>query len=208
MANVLINASIFLFNIEKFDVEKEEIKEWLGYNNKCRLMKYLKRFNESINEDWDLEEIKDIFWDLEEIKDIFQDFLDEGFTLDDVSVGSSLTIAPKLWCPSHEDFSGNKSFPSVTIKLDSVYKDSSYPKYDFIILDTLDESIKHFESYYKVKLDSIFTVGLRTRRPTGWGFQNTIYNWFNSCETIKDIAKAHNLTELSLSKIELTFNVS
>ena len=160
-------------------------------------MKYLKRFNESINEDWDLEEIKDIF----------QDFLDEGFTLTDVSVGSSLTIAPKLWCPSHEDFTGNKSFPSVTIKLDSVYK--SYPKYDFIILDTLDESIKRFESYYKVKLDSIFTVGLRTRRPTtGWSFQNTIYNWFNSCETIRDIAKAHNLTKLSLSKIELTFNVS
>jgi len=166
-------------------------------------MKYLKRFNESINEDWDLEEIKDIF----------QDFLDEGFILSDVSVGSSLTIAPKLWCPSHEDFSGNKSFPSVTIKLDSAYKNdwqqgSSTPKYDFTILDTLDESIKHFESYYKVKLDSIFTVGLRTRRPTGWGFQNTIHNWFNSCETIKDIAKAHNLTKLSLSKIELTFNVS
>lgn len=166
-------------------------------------MKYLKRFNESINEDWDLEEIKDIF----------QDFLDEGFILSDVSVGSSLTIAPKLWCPSHEDFSGNKSFPSVTIKLDSAYKNdwqqgSSTPKYDFTILDTLDESIKHFESYYKVKLDSIYTIGLPTRRPSGWSFQNTIYNWFNSCETIKDIAKAHNLTKLSLSKIELTFNVS
>ena len=166
-------------------------------------MKYLKRFNESINEDWDLEEIKDIF----------QDFLDEGFILSDVSVGSSLTIAPKLWCPSHEDFSGNKSFPSVTIKLDSAYKNdwqqgSSTPKYDFTILDTLDESIKHFESYYKVKLDSIYTIGLPTRRPSGWGFQNTIYNWFNSCETIKDIAMAHNLTKLTLSKIDLTFNIS
>lgn len=45
-------------------------------------MKYLKRFNESLNQDWDLEEIKDIF----------QDFLDEGFVLDDVSVGSSLVV--------------------------------------------------------------------------------------------------------------------
>ena len=166
-------------------------------------MKYLKRFNESLNEDWNLEEIKDIF----------QDFLDEGFVIDDVSVGSSLTIAPKLWCPSHEDFTGNKSFRSLTIKLGSVYaKDwqqgASTPKYDFIILDTLDESIKHFESYYKVKLDSIYTIGLPTRRPSGWGFQNTIYNWFNSCETIKDIAKAHNLTKLTLSKIDLTFNIS
>ena len=165
-------------------------------------MKYLKRFNESLNEDWDLEEIKDIF----------QDFLDEGFILDDVSVGSSLTIAPKLWCPSHEDFTGNKSFRSLTIKLDSIYKKdwqqgASTPKYDFSILDVLDECIKHFESFYGVKLDSIYTVGLSTKRSSGWILQNTIYNWFNSCETIKDIAKAYNLTKLSLSKIELTFNI-
>lgn len=166
-------------------------------------MKYLKRFNESLNEDWDLEEIKDIF----------QDFLDEGFILDDVKIGSSLTIAPKLWCPSHEDFTGNKSFRSLTIKLDSVYaKDwrqgGSSPKYDFSILDVLDESIKHFESLYGVKLDSIYTVGLPTKRTVGWSFQNTIYNWFNSCKTIKDISKAHELTKLTLSKIDLTFNIS
>jgi hypothetical protein len=166
-------------------------------------MKYLKRFNESLNEDWNLEEIKDIF----------QDFLDEGFVIDDVSVGSSLTIAPKLWCPSHEDFTGNKSFRSLTIKLDSIFKNDwqqggSTPKYDFSILDVLDESIKHLESLYGVKLDSIYTVGLPTKRTVGWSFQNTIYNWFNSCETIKDISKAHNLTKLTLSKIDLTFNIS
>jgi len=166
-------------------------------------MKYLKRFNESLNQDWDLEEIKDIF----------QDFLDEGFVLDDVSVGSSLTIAPKLWCPSHEDFTGNKSFPSVTIKLDSIYKrdwqqGASTPKYDFLILDVLDECIKHFESFYGVKLDSIYTVGLPTKRSSGWNTINTIYNWFNSCETIKDIAKANNLTELALSKFDLTFKLT
>jgi len=165
-------------------------------------MKYLKRFNESLNQDWDLEEIKDIF----------QDFLDEGFVLDDVSVGSSLTIAPKLWCPSHEDFTGNKSFPSVTIKLESIYKKdwqqgASTPKYDFIILDVLYECIKHFESFYGVKLDSIYTVGLPTKRSGGWGFQNTIYNWFNSCETIKDISKAHDLTKLTVDRLDLTFNI-
>ena len=163
-------------------------------------MKYLKRFNESLNEDWDLEEIKDIF----------QDFLDEGFILDDVSVGSSLTISPKLWCPSHEDFTGNKSFRSLTIKLDSVYAE---PKYDFSILDVLDECIKHFESYYRVKLDSIYTVGLPTKRSGGvflnrWGLQNTIYNWFNSCETIKDISKSHNLTKLTVTKFDLTFDLT
>ena len=170
-------------------------------------MKYLKRFNESLNEDWDLEEIKDIF----------QDFLDEGFTLDDVSVGSSLTISPKLWCPSHEDFTGNKSFRSLTIKLDSVYAE---PKYDFSILDVLDECIKHFESYYRVKLDSIYTVGLPTKRSSYWagGLQNTMphrrlyvretYNWFNSCETIKDISKSHNLTKLTVTKFDLTFDLT
>jgi hypothetical protein len=167
-------------------------------------MKYLKRFNESKSEE---------DFDFDEIKDIFQDFLDEGFKLEDVSVGTSLTIAPKLWCPSHEDFTGNKSFKSITIKLDSIYKNDwqqggSTPKYDFSILDVLDESIKHFESYYRVKLDSIYTVGLPTRRSVGWGFQNTIYNWFNSCETIKDIAKADDLTKLAINKIDLTFNVS
>ena len=159
-------------------------------------MKYLKRFNESLNEDWDLEEIKDIF----------QDFLDEGFILDDVSVGSSLTISPKLWCPSHEDFTGNKSFRSLTIKLDSVYAE---PKYDFSILDVLDECIKHFESYYRVKLDSIYTVGLPTKRSGGRHLRrHTIYNWFNSCETIKDISKSHNLTKLTVTKFDLTFDLT
>ena len=65
-------------------------------------MKYLKRFNESSEDDWDLEEISDIF----------QDILDEGFRVEDVHIGSSLSIAPKLWCNSHHDFTG-KSFNSI-----------------------------------------------------------------------------------------------
>ena len=140
-------------------------------------MKYLKRFNESSEDDWDLEEISDIF----------QDILDEGFRIEDVHIGSSLSIAPKLWCNSHHDFTGN-TFPSLTIKFVSVND-----LYNYEILDILDECINHFESYYKVKLESIYTVGLPTTEYSSSGSRRTvIYNWFNSCETIKDIAKVHS----------------
>jgi len=154
-------------------------------------MKYLKRFNESSEDDWDLEEIKDIF----------QDFLDEGlFRLDDVVIGSSLTIAPKLWCNSHRDFTG-ESFSSLTIKLVSEIEG----KYDFSLLDFLDECIKHFESIYGVELESIYTVGL----PTGSTFsQRSLFNWFNSCQTIKDISKANNLKKLTIDRLDITFKLS
>lgn len=160
------------------------------------MMKYLKRFNESLEED---------DWDLDEIKDIFQDIIDEGFSLDDVHIGSSLPISPKLWCNSHHDFSGNP-FPSLSINFKSEYKN---PKYDLSILDVLDECIKHFEKYYGVELESIYTVGLLTRRSVQWGFKNTIYNWFNSCETIKDINKAESkVDKLSLTRFHLTFKLT
>jgi len=154
-------------------------------------MKYLKRFNESSEEDWDLEEIKDIF----------QDFLDEGlFRLDDVVIGSSLTIAPKLWCNSHRDFTG-ESFSSLTIKLVSEIEG----KYDFSLLDVLDECIKHFESIYGVELESIYTVGL----PTGASFATrSLFNWFNSCQTIKDISKSNNLKKLTIDRLDITFKLS
>jgi len=142
-------------------------------------MKYLKRFNESSEDDWDLEEISDIF----------QDILDEGFRIEDVHIGSSLSIAPKLWCNSHHDFTG-KSFNSLSITFRSQYEN---PKYDLSILDVLDESIKHFESYYGVDLESIYTVGITTiDYSTSGARKTTIYNWFNSCQTIKDINKVNN----------------
>jgi hypothetical protein len=156
-------------------------------------MKYLKRFNESSEEDWDLEEIKDIF----------QDFLDEGlFRLDDVVIGSSLTIAPKLWCNSHRDFTG-ESFSSLTIKLVSEIEG----KYDFSLLDVLDECIKHFESIYGFELESIYTVGLPTGVPMGIGYKS-LFNWFNSCQTIKDISKANNLKKLTIDRLDITFKLS
>lgn len=147
-------------------------------------MKYLKRFDESLEEDWDLEEISDIF----------QDVIDEGFKIDDVHIGQSLPIAPKLWCNSHHDFTGNKSFKSLTIKFESTYKSNFQdPKYDLSFLDILDEAIKHFESLYGVKLESIYTVGLPTTDYSASGIKRaSIYNWFNSCETIKDINKVNN----------------
>jgi hypothetical protein len=159
-------------------------------------MKYLKKFNESLEEDWDLEEIGDIF----------QDIIDEGFSIKDVHIGSSLTIAPKLWCNSHHDFSG-KQIPSLSIDFTSIYKDEyKNPQYDFSILDVLDESIKHFESYYKVKLESIYTVGIPTIDYSPSGARKiVIYNWFNSCETIKDIVKPGNLP---LTRFDLTFDLS
>ena len=141
-------------------------------------MKYLKRFNESLED-----------WDLEEISDIFQDVIDEGFRIDDVHIGQSLTISPKLWCNSHHDFVG-KSFPSLSITFRSQYEN---PKYDLSILDILDESIKHFESFYGVELESIYTVGIPTIGYSSSGARQwVIYNWFNSCETIRDINKVHN----------------
>jgi hypothetical protein len=163
-------------------------------------MKYLKRFNESKSEE---------DFDFDEIKDIFQDFLDEGFKLEDVSVGSSLSIAPELWCNNHRFFPNNQPFKSVTIKLDSAFKDvyGPDPKYDFSILQVLDECIKHFESYYRVKLDSIYTVGIHTTEKIDRQVRGTIYNWFNSCETIKDIAKAHKLSSLKVSRLALTFQI-
>lgn len=152
-------------------------------------MKYLKRFNESSEDDWDLEEIKDIF----------QDFLDEGlFRLDDVVIGRSLTISPKLWCDSHRDFTG-ESFSSLTIKLVSEIDG----KYDFSLLDVLDECIKRYESIYGVELKSIYTVGL----PTG-SSQRSLFNWFNSCQTIKDISKSNNLKKLTIDRLDITFKLS
>ena len=150
-------------------------------------MKYLKRFNESLNE----------YWDLEEIKDIFQDILDEGFKIEDVKIGSSITISPKLWCNTHRDFSGNKTFKSLTIEFESIYNNFQYsglyPKYDLSILDVLDECIKHFERYYGVKLDSIYTIGLNILSYYNFGAKRySDFNWFNSCETIKDINKVYN----------------
>jgi hypothetical protein len=157
-------------------------------------MKYLKRFNESIKEE-DL--------DLDDIKDIFQDILDEEFKIEDVHIGSSLTIAPKLWCNSHHDFSG-KPIPSLTITFKSLYEK---PKYDFSLLDILNNSIKHFENYYKVKLESIYTVGIPTIDYSPSGARKiTIYNWFNSCQTIKDIIKSNKLS--NLSRFDLTFDLS
>jgi hypothetical protein len=168
------------------------------------LMKYLKKFNESLEEDWDLEEIGDIF----------QDIIDEGFSIKDVHIGSSLTIAPKLWCNSaevfrHQDFSG-KQIPSLSISFTSVYKNTQY---DFSILDVLDESIKHFESYYKVKLESIYTVGIPTIDYSPSGVRKIVnYNWFSSCETIKDIVKrtmsANSKGILPLTRFDLTFDLS
>jgi hypothetical protein len=154
-------------------------------------MKYLKRFNESSEDDWDLEEIKDIF----------QDFLDEGlFRLDDVVIGRSLTISPKLWCNSHRDFTG-ESFSSSTIKLVSEIDG----KYDFSLLDVLDECIKRYESIYGVELESIYTVGL----PTGSTFAHrSLFNWFNSCQTIKDISKSNNLKKLTIDRLDITFKLS
>jgi hypothetical protein len=154
-------------------------------------MKYLKRFNESSEDDWDLEEIKDIF----------QDFLDEGlFRLDDVVIGRSLTISPKLWCNSHRDFTG-ESFSSLTIKLVSEIDG----KYDFSLLDVLDECIKRYESIYGVELESIYTVGL----PTGSTFAHrSLFNWFNSCQTIKDISKSNNLKKLTIDRLDITFKLS
>ena len=160
-------------------------------------MKYLKRFNESSEDDWDLEEIKDIF----------QDFLDEGlFRLDDVVIGRSLTISPKLWCNSHRDFTG-ESFSSLTIKLVSEIDG----KYDFSLLDVLDECIKRYESIYGVELESIYTVGLPTAENvlTILGSsQRSLFNWFNSCQTIKDISKSNNLKKLTIDRLDITFKLS
>lgn len=162
-------------------------------------MKYLKRFNESSEDDWDLEEIKDIF----------QDFLDEGlFRLDDVVIGRSLTISPKLWCNSHRDFTG-ESFSSLTIKLVSEIDG----KYDFSLLDVLDECIKRYESIYGVELESIFlvnaydTVGLPTTS-TSYPLGRSLFNWFNSCQTIKDISKSNNLKKLTIDRLDITFKLS
>jgi len=192
-------------------------------------MKYLKRFNESLEDDWDLEEIGDIF----------QDVIDEGFKIEDVHIGNSLPIAPKLWCNSHHDFTGNKSFKSLTIKFDSTYKSNfKDPKYDLSFLDILDEAIKHFESFYGVKLESIYTVGLPTGKPNPFTDYSTsgikrgsLFNWFNSCETIRDINKVRNeelkrmttstrltqsakddaeseIDKLTLTRFDLTFDIT
>lgn len=140
------------------------------------------------------------YWDLDEISDIFQDFLDEGFDLGDVSVGSALSIAPKKWCNSHHDF-GNSSFASLSIKLKS--NSPKGERYDFSTLDVLDECIKHFESYYKIKIDSIYTYGIPTKDYKG----GCLFNWFNSCQTIKDISLSFNLTKLTIYTIDITFKL-
>lgn len=163
-------------------------------------MKYLKLFNESLNQDWDLELIEDIFID----------FLDEGFRLEDVKVGRSLSISPKLWCSSHHDFTG-QSFASLSI---NIFSEWDNPKYDITILDVLDNCIKHFENHYHVKLDSIYTVGLPTKEGS-WGRRTTYYNWFNSCQSIKDIANAfkdinpvsNDQLRLPISRFDLTFRI-
>lgn len=166
-------------------------------------MKYLKRFNESHNTHHITGNTSEEDWDLEEIGDIFQDILDEGFTLDDVYIGNSLTLAPKLWGNSSHDFT-EKSFPSLSITFKSKYED---PKYDLSILDVLDECIKHFESYYKLKLEIIFTVGIPTFDYSSGSRRTVIYNWFNSCETIKDINKVWN-DELKVRAKSLTLHQS
>lgn len=169
-------------------------------------MKYLKRYNESSKEDWNLEEIGDIF----------QDVIDCGFSIEDVSIGSSISIAPKSWCNSANDL-GNKHFKSLTIKFESTYK----VDYDLSFLDVLDECIKHFESYYDFKLDSIYTVGLPTVNYSSSGakIKKTIFNWFNSCETIRYINKVSNeiqqkipaeklIDKFPLTGFDLTFDLS
>jgi len=151
------------------------------------------------------------YWDLDEISDIFQDFLDEGFDLGDVSVGSALSIAPKKWCNSHHDFGNwdvrkSSSFASLSIKLKS--NSPKGERYDFSTLDVLDECIKHFESYYKIKINSIYTYGIPTKDYSSSGsYGTTLFNWFNSCQTIKDISKSNNLTELPIYSIDLTFKL-
>lgn len=132
-------------------------------------MKYLIGFNESIEKDWDLEEISDIF----------QDFIDEGFELDDYRVGASLSIYPKKWCTSSGlDIRKNKTIKSLSI----ILEDSEYNKFDIYILDILDKCIKHFENFYNVKLDSILVSGLNITYSGGV----SRFNYFNSCQTIKD----------------------
>lgn len=142
-------------------------------------MKYLRRFNESIEEEG---------FDLEEIKDIFQDIIDEGFKLDDVKIGSALSLYPNKWVSNHRNLS-NKLFRSLTIR----FKTNGILTINFETLDILDGCIKHFESYYGIKLEWIFTNGLPTSEYFGSGSVRTApFNWFNSCETIKNISKYHS----------------
>lgn len=139
-------------------------------------MKYLVGFNESIEKYWDFREVIQG----EEISDIFQDFVDEGFKLDDYRVGASLSIYPKKWCTSNElDTRKNKPIKSLSITLE----DTEYNKFDISKIDILDKCIKHFENFYNVKLDSILVSGLNITYSGGV----SRYNYFNSCQTIKDI---------------------
>ena len=54
-------------------------------------------------------------------------------------------------------------------------------------------NLERYESIYGVELESIYTVGL----PTG-SSQRSLFNWFNSCQTIKDISKSNNLKKLTI----------
>lgn len=162
-------------------------------------MKYLRSFNESNDKEKD--------WDLEEISDIFQDFIDEGFELDDIKVGSSLSIYPNTWCVSLDlNIFENKTIKSLTIKFNS----KQYHNYDLSILDILNKSINHFKSIYTFKLDSILVnvnlPFLLYSYNRGFVYR---YSYFNSCETIKDLFTIKDIEVLPKNiEFTLTFDLT
>lgn len=161
-------------------------------------MKYLVGFNESIEKYWDFREVIQG----EEISDIFQDFVDEGFKLDDYRVGASLSIYPKKWCTSNElDTRKNKPIKSLSITLE----DTEYNKFDISKIDILDKCIKHLESFYNIKLSSILVSGFNIVHK---GVVSR-YNYFNSCQTIKDIYLKNDTKYISSNvKFTLTFDLT
>lgn len=167
-------------------------------------MKYLRSFNESNDKEKD--------WDLEEISDIFQDFIDEGFELDDIKVGSSLSIYPNTWCVSHHlDIKENKTIKSLTIKFNS----KQYHNYDLSILDILNKSINHFKSIYTFKLDSILVnvnLPFLLYHSKILAVQKKLvyrYSYFNSCETIKDLFTIKDIEVLPKNiEFTLTFDLT
>lgn len=178
-------------------------------------MKYLRKYNETsklVNRHATIREMQ--FWmqEREEISDIFVDILDEGFIIDDVHVGYSLDISPKKWVNSIHYFTGN-TFHSLSIKFISKYKDSFgvVPKYDLSILEVMSNCITHFENYYQVTLESIYTLGLPTLLKIGVNrdleSETVIHNWFNSTDTIRHIVNSEdlNVNKFMLERFDLNF---
>lgn len=134
-------------------------------------MVYLKTYKLFESDIWSKKELKANI-DLEDIKDIFSELKDNNLYVFDIGIGSAISMNGRKVITDPDDFDPHcETIDSVSLRLKRISDDGIIVDDDFF--NELEYAIKHIESKYKLKVNSIF-------------YRTTANLWVSSVKDLKE----------------------